>query len=744
MQSNAPKLNKAQSAMEYLMSYGWAILIVAVIIIALYELGVFNLGGSTACVANLGYTCTNPSYNSNAISFRFGQNAGVYYYCTNALVVVSGQALNTSGIPEGFNSSNVANIVSLGTIASGETTYVNFNALQSGGFVTNAPVGTLITGNVWLRYYANPSCAAPAKYIKVASLSMKESSSLLVTPLYLLNQFASPLGGGSVSPGTGLYAYGSSIPIKANAITGYTFNGWACTGAGCYKGASTNALVVIYNNITETAIFKLNTTSFTLNTIANASQDGRVSPTNSLQNANSVVTISAFPNTGYTFYNWVGSGLGSYTGNTNPASVTMNGPITEIANFEPVGQKTFLLNMSVNPAGAGTVSPDNALETANDIYTILANANTGYVFKNWTATGAGNYIGTNNPGSITMNGNITETANFNLNDIPITLTNTQSSATSPNFQQMLVIDSHNYADFIKPSWTNVEFSTGPRSGTVLSAWVESGNSNTSTDTIVWVNMGSDIIAANSNTVIYMDFESSNVMSASGPTGEAPQLSCTSPGIGCTPYASYDNGGSVFTNYQNFDTNGCTAPSGWFDGACSNGCSYVSFDHGFEIGAVNGCGWVYLGSNFPINSATDVDVNIQSIQTNTAGNWQEAFVNSASSGSWSPQGAAVGWADNYACNGNDEGATFELTSSAAGSSLGGNSNIFPPDVVTVTNSEVYSNYTAEISGSGILSSSGYVDLASYTTNDCGASFNGYWVRTRVAPPNGVMPTVSYGV
>ena len=33
---------KAQSAMEYLMTYGWAILIVAVVLGALYSLGVFN------------------------------------------------------------------------------------------------------------------------------------------------------------------------------------------------------------------------------------------------------------------------------------------------------------------------------------------------------------------------------------------------------------------------------------------------------------------------------------------------------------------------------------------------------------------------------------------------------------------------------------------------------------------------------------------------------------------------------
>ena len=33
---------KSQSAMEYLMTYGWAILIIAVVLVALFQMGVFN------------------------------------------------------------------------------------------------------------------------------------------------------------------------------------------------------------------------------------------------------------------------------------------------------------------------------------------------------------------------------------------------------------------------------------------------------------------------------------------------------------------------------------------------------------------------------------------------------------------------------------------------------------------------------------------------------------------------------
>ncbi len=51
--------NKAQSAMEYLMTYGWAILIVIVVIAALYLMGVFtpkSPGGTCSpCFSNFAF-----------------------------------------------------------------------------------------------------------------------------------------------------------------------------------------------------------------------------------------------------------------------------------------------------------------------------------------------------------------------------------------------------------------------------------------------------------------------------------------------------------------------------------------------------------------------------------------------------------------------------------------------------------------------------------------------------------------
>ncbi len=45
------RMKKGQSAMEYLMTYGWAIIIVIIVAAALYALGVFNPGAYTTTAA---------------------------------------------------------------------------------------------------------------------------------------------------------------------------------------------------------------------------------------------------------------------------------------------------------------------------------------------------------------------------------------------------------------------------------------------------------------------------------------------------------------------------------------------------------------------------------------------------------------------------------------------------------------------------------------------------------------------
>jgi len=101
----------------------------------------------------------------------------------------------------------------------------------------------------------------------------------------------------------------------------YLWSAWSDGGAISHTVASSNS-------ITYTASF---TTQYYLT--MNPGTNGSVSPASLWTNSGSVVAISATPAGGFGFNNWTGSGSGSYSGNNNPASITMNGPITETASF---------------------------------------------------------------------------------------------------------------------------------------------------------------------------------------------------------------------------------------------------------------------------------------------------------------------------------------------------------------------------------------------------------------------------
>ncbi len=57
----------AQSAIEYLTTYGWAILLIAIALVSLYELGVFNRTPPTQCIIEAGFSCSNFYLTTNGV-----------------------------------------------------------------------------------------------------------------------------------------------------------------------------------------------------------------------------------------------------------------------------------------------------------------------------------------------------------------------------------------------------------------------------------------------------------------------------------------------------------------------------------------------------------------------------------------------------------------------------------------------------------------------------------------------------
>ncbi len=324
--------------------------------------------------------------------------------------------------------------------------------------------------------------------------------------------------------------------------------------------------------------------------------------------------------------------------------------------------------------------------------------------------------------------------------VPITLANS-NGATGSNFQQMLTINSQTYNTYINSGWMNVEFTTGPNAaGTVLQAWVESNPSNTATSTAVWVLLPSGL--ASGSTTIYMDFMSTNVMSSSGPTGEAPQLSGT--------YAQYDNGASVFANYNNFISS--SSISGWTEGGpgCWNGCIetysasngltltegpsgygtnnegvastyaltipfvYEAYGEAKNLLGFSSIGCVDFGLDYATNSLSQI----------VGGPWF-----------WSPTGVQ------YACGGSTWEGFANGGYMAISSSPSGNSNTFYVLGQTVTSTNVYWYVNYGQIGS-VLYSASSGNYAGFWVDGGDNQFY-YWMRTRVYPPSNVMPSATFG-
>ena len=58
---------RMQSAIEYLTTYGWAILIIAIVIVALFALKLINPGTQSQCFLTAGFTCQTLTMTENGL-----------------------------------------------------------------------------------------------------------------------------------------------------------------------------------------------------------------------------------------------------------------------------------------------------------------------------------------------------------------------------------------------------------------------------------------------------------------------------------------------------------------------------------------------------------------------------------------------------------------------------------------------------------------------------------------------------
>jgi len=335
--------------------------------------------------------------------------------------------------------------------------------------------------------------------------------------------------------------------------------------------------------------------------------------------------------------------------------------------------------------------------------------------------------------------------------VPITIDNGQSAATPSPFQQMIQFSPSSYAQYENSNLGNIRFYQG---STELHSWCESGCSSTASQATFWINLPSGI-PANSVVTVNMAFEPTSTNYDGVYAGEAPQLSST--------YAQYDDGASVFNNYWNFA--GTTLPSSLTETVLSNpsGASgSYSVNNGITISNTNGADifqsnymvtLVYSSSTISIPSIVQAQVTSLTGNSGDSG-WTKVGI--VYQNSITDSSDSNGEADMATTSGNGYVFNYQSGTSYVAPSTGwfGGSISYPTDVSFVfqSTSSVGGFYGSSLGsltqmGSYVtptsIASSGYIGLF-VTAHSSGTSSGVFqYLLVRAYPPNGVMPSVSFG-
>lgn len=190
---------------------------------------------------------------------------------------------------------------------------------------------------------------------------------------------------------------GSTWSVTPNPLAGSTsIEQWIASQPTSGTASSSQIIVFTYQH------------QFYLTMQASPSGWGTVSSSSGWQNAGATVTIQAAPNPGYGFSSWTGIGTGSYTGTSNPSSVTINGPIAETANFLTGTSTTLVVSLPSISLGSsatlsGSVAPNPGsvpvmVSVSRDsgstwaMLLLVMTDSSGSYSVNWTPPYPGNYL----------------------------------------------------------------------------------------------------------------------------------------------------------------------------------------------------------------------------------------------------------------------------------------------------------------------------------------------------------------
>lgn len=433
---------RAQSAMDYITNYGWAVLILVVIMALLYFfLYIPAQVVNTSCNFASGVYCNDVIVATNTLT----HNTIV------ALLLTNGQQSSLLN-PEIYGYLNNTNT----TPSRCSPNYV----LPGGSMIctvnttTKMSIGTLLAGKLYLNatycqqssasYGTGQSCQSPTQQIyegtfaghiqalestktglKLTSANSVQSATNTTDPLYAtITLLGYPLKGATVNftlnNTNGFVVSPNKTITNAQGVALSSASGTQAANVlvtASYAGLTSNTVIIFIapetitftpSNFTfcssSTNVLLLNNVQYTCTQLS-SDQFTYTKGTRLTFSFDNPVTISSTSRE--MFQSFLINGV-PYTTNSESLLVSSNYTIP----FNYYAQ--YYLTETANPGGSGTLSPGSNWYNASSFLNLQETPGSGYTFTSWTCTGTGCYSGSQSTANIIANATIIETANYQL------------------------------------------------------------------------------------------------------------------------------------------------------------------------------------------------------------------------------------------------------------------------------------------------------------------------------------------
>jgi len=222
------------------------------------------------------------------------------------------------------------------------------------------------------------------------------SLTLNVVAAYTLTIGGSPAAGGTAS-GAGVYAAGSVVTISETSNTGYRTSGWSGTDVGSVASPSSATTTITMNSNKSLTAGYVQRVTLAINSATGGTATGA-----GTYDVGTTVPIVETASAGYRTSGWSGSASIASPSNAS-TSIVLNSSATITPAF--VQQ----VALTVTSRAGGTATGSGTFDIGSTV-PIAATPAEGYSFADWTgASPAGPNSGST---MITLNGNLTVTANF--------------------------------------------------------------------------------------------------------------------------------------------------------------------------------------------------------------------------------------------------------------------------------------------------------------------------------------------